>query len=104
MAHRARGEIQPYKRAQMVSSITKSIPEKLKIGIGAPLSGRGEALGGEMVNAIQLAIDEANSSGGVAGLLVEGAVRDDKGEEAEGERVAASLIGDSDVLAVIGHY
>jgi branched-chain amino acid transport system substrate-binding protein len=88
----------------MVSTITKSTPEKLKIGIGAPLSGRGEALGAEMVNAIQLTIDEANSSGGVAGLLVEGVVRDDKGDEAEGERVAVSFVGDPDVLAVIGHY
>lgn len=43
-------------------------PETIRIGIGAPLSGNAAALGIEMKQVIEVAVDEQNANGGSLGL------------------------------------
>ena len=40
-------------------------PDVVKIGVGQPLSGPLAALGRDLVNGVQLAVDEINAAGGV---------------------------------------
>ena len=76
--------------------------KRLRIGVVAPLTGRPADLGIEMAQAVQLAVEDAN---GVADdILFEAIRRDDKGDEAEGAKVASSLIADERVLGIVGHY
>ena len=66
--------------------------KRLRIGVVAPLTGRPADLGIEMAQAVQLAVEDTN---GVADdILFEAIRRDDKGDEAEGAKVASSLIAD----------
>src|SRR5437763_1812383 len=76
----------------------------IRIGVGAPLTGNAAQLGIEMVQAIRLALDEANERGGVRGATVEAVIVDDKGREDVGVAVARELCRDESVLGVIGHY
>jgi branched-chain amino acid transport system substrate-binding protein len=78
--------------------------EKLQIGVGVPLSGRGKALGREMANAVQLAIDEANAAGGLNGRPLEAVILDDQGNEEEGARAVREFLGNPAAVAAIGHY
>ena len=76
----------------------------VKLGVSAPLSGRGALLGREMAQAIRLAVDEANDAEDFQGGPVELIDRDDKGEAEAGLAVARDFAADPAVLAVIGPY
>ncbi|QKC83556.1 branched-chain amino acid ABC transporter substrate-binding protein [Mesorhizobium sp. NZP2077] len=76
----------------------------VKIGVVAPLSGKGAKLGLEMAQAVELAIEDANASRDGPDIVFELVRCDDKGDESEGNRVATALIEDNDVLGVVGHY
>jgi branched-chain amino acid transport system substrate-binding protein len=76
----------------------------ITIGASPPLSGRASALGREMLQAIQLAVDECNENGGIFGALVELDLADDAGRVEKGETVARTLCAKTNVLGVIGHY
>ncbi|TIT29453.1 MAG: branched-chain amino acid ABC transporter substrate-binding protein, partial [Mesorhizobium sp.] len=78
--------------------------EAIRIAIGAPLSGNAAALGAEMKQAIELAVEEQNADGGIAGfpIMVEGA--DDQGKVETGRQVADDFCNRSDLLGVVGHY
>ena len=76
----------------------------IRIGVGAPLTGNAARLGIEMVQAIRLALDDANERGGVRGATVEAVIVDDKGREDVGVAVARELCRDESILGVIGHY
>ena len=81
------------------------IPDTIKIGVAQPLSGGIGALGKDLVNGVQLAVDELNKAGfKVDGKLVtlEMVVVDDKSDPAEGKKVAQQLV-DAGVVAVVGH-
>ncbi len=83
----------------------KPMPDTIKIGVAQPLSGDLAALGKDMVNGVQLAVDELNKAGySVDGKLVmlELVVVDDKSDAAEGKKVAQQLV-DAGVVAVVGH-
>lgn len=81
------------------------MPDTIKIGVAQPLSGGIGALGKDLVNGVQLAVDELNKAGfTVDGKLVtlEMVVVDDKSDPAEGKKVAQQLV-DAGVVAVVGH-
>ncbi len=78
---------------------------RIRIGIGAPLTGSSSVLGKEMAQAVQLAIEERRSSGGAlakAHLIAE--VADDAGAVDVGERLARAFCADPEMLGVVGHY
>lgn len=77
----------------------------VKIGVLAPVSGAQAADGQEMVNGAQLAIDELNAAGGVAGHTFELVVGDVVDGAADKVTTAAErLLGDRDMGAIMTGY
>ncbi|TAH12616.1 MAG: branched-chain amino acid ABC transporter substrate-binding protein [Curvibacter sp.] len=82
-----------------------SVPAVIKIGVAQPLSGDLAALGQDLLNGVNLAVEELNKEGyRVKGRVVtfEVIAVDDKADEATAKEVAQQLV-DAGVVAVIGH-
>lgn len=77
--------------------------QTVAIAVGGPLSGSAAAFGTEQKQAVQMAVDERNASGGLLGAKVVLMSADDRGDSAEGKAVARRFCDDSSVLGVIGH-
>jgi branched-chain amino acid transport system substrate-binding protein len=84
--------------------ITVQTTRAIHIGVGAPLSGAAASLGAEMAQAVQMAIDEKNATGGVLGIPIVADVVDDQGRVTGGESAALTFCNGLDALGVIGHY
>ena len=82
-----------------------NIPDSIKIGVAQPLSGPLSALGKDLLNGVQLAVNELNKANfSIEGKRVTLEVMsvDDKADAATGKAVAQQLV-DAGVLAVVGH-
>lgn len=82
-----------------------STPAVIKIGVAQPLSGNLSALGQDLLNGVNLAVDELNKEGyKVNGKSVTFEVMavDDKANAETGKEVAQQLVN-AGVVAVIGH-
>jgi branched-chain amino acid transport system substrate-binding protein len=77
--------------------------QTVRIGIGAPLTGGAATFGVEMKQAVELAVDEQNTAGGLLGARVEARVADDEASNAKGQTVARLFCEDATVLGVVGH-
>jgi branched-chain amino acid transport system substrate-binding protein len=80
-------------------------PDTIKIGVAQPLSGGLAALGKDMANGVQLAINELNKEGFKLNgktVTLEMVAMDDKASPEEGVKVAQQLV-DAGVVAVVGH-
>ncbi|MEM8731350.1 MAG: ABC transporter substrate-binding protein [Pseudomonadota bacterium] len=81
------------------------VAEVVKIGVLAPVSGPQAADGQEMVNGAQMAVDELNAGGGVAGHTFELVVGDVVDGAADKVTTAAErLLGDRDMGAIMTGY
>lgn len=80
---------------------TNSSNQTYKIGFQGPLSGDNQQLGINEVNATELAVNQANSSGKLGFKLVL-VKADDVGSAATAPAAAATLIQDPAIIAVIG--
>lgn len=81
------------------------IPDTVKIGVAQPMTGPLAALGNDMKNGVQLAVDELNAEGfKINGkpVKLEVVAVDDKANADEGMRAAQTLV-DAGVVAVVGH-
>lgn len=81
------------------------VPDTVKIGVAQPMSGPLAALGNDMKNGVQLALDELNAEGfKIDGkpVKLEMVAVDDKANADEGVRAAQTLV-DAGVVAVVGH-
>lgn len=77
----------------------------VKIGVLAPLSGAAAADGQEYVNGVQLAVDELNTQGGVAGYTFEVVVGDVGDASADAVATATRrLLSDRDMGAIMSGY
>ena len=76
----------------------------VSIGVGAPLSGRANALGAEMKHAVEMAVDDWNHERGIGGAPVTMVAVDDEGNAGKAIEAARYLAGKPDVLGVVGHY
>lgn len=74
----------------------------VKIGFIAPIQGPLAPLGRGMMNAVQLAVDQANEADRIEGWTIEFVPLDDTGIAQNGQNAAARLAADQDVAAVIG--
>jgi len=74
------------------------------IGVCAPLSGLAASLGKEMKQAIDLAVQQRNKEGGLAGHEVEVITYDDGSDVGKAGKAATELTRNAAVLGVIGHY
>jgi branched-chain amino acid transport system substrate-binding protein len=77
--------------------------KEVKIGIGGPLTTTSAGFGVEMKQAVDLAVDERNAAGGVAGAKVVATAIDDKADPDVGKAVAKSFCDDPAILGVVGH-
>jgi len=75
----------------------------VKIAIGGPLTTTSAGFGVEMKQAVELAVDERNDTGGVAGAKVVAIAIDDQADVATGKAVAKTFCDDPAILGVVGH-
>src|SRR5580704_19357207 len=73
----------------------------VKIGIGGPLTTTSAGFGVEMKQAVELAVDERNDTGGVAGAKVVAVALDDKADAETGKAVAKTFCDDPTILGVV---
>ena len=91
--------------ALLVLTGCSKVPDTIKIGVAQPLSGPLGALGQDLLNGVQLAVDELNKGGYTVDgkrVTLEIVSVDDKADAATGKTVAQQLV-DAGVVAVVGH-
>ncbi|WP_346353900.1 ABC transporter substrate-binding protein [Azotosporobacter soli] len=76
--------------------------EPIRIGFVADLTGKQAELGVQERNGVQLAVDNLNASGGIAGRPIELLIQDDLGT-GDGARAAIHQLLQANVAAIIGH-
>ncbi|WP_371367213.1 Leucine-, isoleucine-, valine-, threonine-, and alanine-binding protein [Sporomusa rhizae] len=81
---------------------TKQATNEIKIGGDFELTGGVANYGKQAVNGIQLAIKQANASGGVLGKQITLVLADNKSEAAEATNAITKLITQDKVVAVLG--
>ena len=74
----------------------------VKIGAAGPYSGDLSKIGLDGLNAIKMAVEEANAAGGVRGRKIEIVEADDAGDSSKAILVAEKLAMDRAVLGVVG--
>ncbi len=79
----------------------KDLPP-VKIGAAGPFTGDLSKIGLDSLNAIRMAVDEANAEGGVGGRKIEVVVGDDAGDPSRAVIVADKFSMDRSVLGVVG--
>ncbi|MBR0801387.1 branched-chain amino acid ABC transporter substrate-binding protein [Bradyrhizobium jicamae] len=77
--------------------------KEVKIGIGGPLTTTSAGFGVEMKQAVDLAVDERNAAGGIAGAKVLAVAVDDQADPEAGKAVAKRFCDDPGILGVVGH-
>jgi ABC-type branched-subunit amino acid transport system substrate-binding protein len=75
----------------------------IKIATQSPLSGPQSVLGVAIKNGAQLALEQANEAGLVPGVTFELAPYDDQATPDTGVANATQIVGDPDILCVVGH-
>jgi branched-chain amino acid transport system substrate-binding protein len=76
--------------------------QEIKIGLITPLSGDVKTFGESTKNAFEIAIEEANANGGVAGMKIATVIVDDKNDPTEASNAANLLINQHGVKAIVG--
>lgn len=79
-------------------------PMEWTIGVDLPLSGAGAYLGQPVRNAVQLAVDNFNESGGLDGSTLRLEVLDDAQEPYRGAANAESFVSDPTTIAMVGPW
>lgn len=77
---------------------------EVRVGALNPLTGAGSPYGPGMQQAIQLAVDEINAAGGVAGATIRLFTEDTQTEPEAAVRAAQKLIDVNDVIAILGTW
>jgi branched-chain amino acid transport system substrate-binding protein len=86
----------------MAASVQASTADTIKIGVFGPMSGDAAAMGNSEKDAINLAIQEKNGSGGIRGEKIEPIFADDAGKPEEAVNAVKRLISRDEVLLTIG--
>jgi len=76
--------------------------KEIKLGLITPLTGDVKTFGESVKNAFEIAVDEANKTGGAAGMKIAYVVMDDKNDPTEASNAANLLINQHRVRAIIG--
>ncbi len=76
--------------------------KEIKIGLITPLSGDVKTFGESVKNAFEIAVEEANAKGGVAGKKIATVVVDDKNDPTEASNAANLLVNQHGVKAIVG--
>ncbi|MEU7901406.1 branched-chain amino acid ABC transporter substrate-binding protein [Actinoplanes sp. NPDC049118] len=89
--------------AEKAGDKAAAAPEVIRLGTLVPLTGRNSPSGQAMVDAAQLAVDEANAAGGVLGRKIELVVEDDACDPGTAVTAARTLI-DKGISVSVGGY
>ncbi|MFI7016718.1 ABC transporter substrate-binding protein [Streptomyces sp. NPDC050164] len=84
------------------SSASSGDSTTLTIGVDAPLSGENSTTGLGIQYGVQIAVDDANKNNLVPGVKFRVEALDDKAQPATGQSNATSLVGDGNVVGVVG--
>ncbi len=76
--------------------------KEMKIGLITPLSGDVKTFGESVKNAFEIAVEEQNAKGGVAGMKVAAVIVDDRNDPTEASNAANLLINQHGVKAIVG--
>ncbi len=76
--------------------------EALKIGVVGPRTGPVATYGLSVIHAVELAVEEVNSAGGIAGRKIELIIEDNKADAIETNNAFRKLISRDQVHAIIG--
>lgn len=76
--------------------------EVIRIGASGPFSGQLSKIGLDSLNAVRMAVEEANAAGGIDGKKVELVVGDDEGDPSKAMTVAEKFAGDRSMFGVVG--
>jgi ABC-type branched-subunit amino acid transport system substrate-binding protein/DNA-binding SARP family transcriptional activator len=79
-------------------------PRTWTIGVDLPLSGAGAYLGQPVRNAVQLAVDDFNESGGLDGSTLTLEVLDDAQDPQRGAENAEAFVSDPTTIAMVGPW
>ncbi|MEX0629472.1 MAG: BTAD domain-containing putative transcriptional regulator [Chloroflexota bacterium] len=74
------------------------------IGVDLPLSGPGADLGEPVRNAVQLAVDDFNASGGLDGSTLALEILDDAQDPGQGAENAEAFVNDPTTIAMVGPW
>ena len=85
-------------------SVATAQDGEVRVGALNPLTGAGSPYGPGMQQAIQLAVDEINAAGGVAGSTIRLFTEDTQTEPEAAVRAAQKLIDVNNVMAVLGTW
>ena len=81
-----------------------SVNPVVKVGLVAPFEGENRAIGYDAIYSARLAVREINEAGGIGGYRVALVALNDSGDTELAQENAQSLVVDSGVVAVIGHW
>jgi branched-chain amino acid transport system substrate-binding protein len=96
--------VEPEIATSVLTPATVPLPAgngRLKIGVLLPTTGSGAQLGGPMINAVRLAVEEINRSGGVLGEPIE-VVEVDEGGSVSSAGLGFDTLISQDVDAIVG--
>jgi branched-chain amino acid transport system substrate-binding protein len=75
----------------------------VKLGIAGPFTGANAAIGAQMQNGAQQAVDDINAAGGILGQKIQSFVEDDASKPEQGVSIANKLVGNG-VKFVVGNF
>lgn len=78
------------------------LAQEIKIGLISSLTGPVSTYGQSVRNAVEMAVDEINSAGGINGSKINLIIRDDKGDATEAANIARYLIDREQVALILG--
>lgn len=88
--------------ALLIAGCKPQIAKEIRIGLITPLTGDVKTFGESVRNAFDMAVDEANKAGGVAGMRIIPIVEDDRNDPTEASNAANKLIKQDRVQAIVG--
>lgn len=80
----------------------QSSGEPIKVGVYLPLSGANAAVGQSGVEGIEMAVEEINAAGGIAGRPIEIIKEDEENDPTTAVSVVNKLINQDEVVAILG--
>lgn len=90
--------------AFLILSSCSIFAKTYRIGVLVPLSGPKAEKGIPLKNAVELFVAQFNASGNTNGFKLETVVKDDFDDPEKAKGIAAEMVKDDSLLAVIGHY
>jgi len=86
----------------MLSTSCKN-QEVIYIGLAGPMTGNGESFGRAMLMAMNMLINEVNSTGGINGKKIKLVIKDDQNNPALAKKIADEFVSEGKVSVIIGH-